>query len=901
MDYKQTLFMPKTGFEMKANLNTKEPVIQEEWLKKEIYQKILNKNKNKTPFILHDGPPYANGNLHIGHILNKTLKDFIVRYKNFNGFFAPYNPGWDTHGLPIEVAMLKQNPNAKNLSIIERRDICKNYALEQIKNQQKQFQRVGLLSDFSTTYYTLNHEYVIAQLNVFKEMVRQELVFQELKPVYWSWSSQTSLAEAEIEYSNSNSDSIYFTLDLLPNNLIPNSTKLIIWTTTPWTLPSNLAVAVNPLFEYNIVNYNNQNYIICKDLISKLNDVFKWTNYKVIRTIKGSDLENLNYIHPIKNKHCPIICADYVSNSDGTGLVHNAPGFGLEDYIACKKYNINIYCPINEYGKFTNEVEDAELVDKFYVDTNPIIIDRLKDKNALLHHEVITHSVGFDWRTKKPIMYRATKQWFINLKNVKKEAIKSLQNDVKSPFQQNTDRMIEMIDKRDEWCISRQRVWGVPIPIIYDENNNPLLDIELIDNIIDILNKKGVNYWYSADVSEFLTPKLKISNKHYTKEKDIMDVWFDSGCSHNMLKQWNLPYPADLYLEGSDQYRGWFNSSLLIGTILNKKSPYKAILQHGFVLDENGFKMSKSKGNTVDPFSVFNKYGSDICRLWIANSEYADDLRIGDTILNQTSEIYRKIRNSLFKYSLSVIDDFDYETDRKQIISNYNIFVLNKLYYLLEQINKDYDNFQFNNIIKYIYNFVLELSNWYFEYIKDYIYCYELNNPLRREIQTTIYIILYNLMIALSPIIPHTTEEVYSHFKIKNKLDSVHLNDWYDLTKLKQYTINFDINKYNQFFKFRDLVTIELEKLRNNNLIKKNNEAIVYINQKLVSEFNDINLKSWLMVAAVKLDNNIETIKVENANFIKCPRCWGYFDNNKIKNELCENCFDVIKNMEKKS
>lgn len=896
MDYKNTLNMPNTNFEMKANLNQKEPLFQKEWLDKKIYQKVLEKNKDKPTFFLHDGPPYANGNIHVGHVLNKTLKDIIVRYKNFTGFRSEYISGWDTHGLPIEVAMIKKDENAINDSVLLRRQKCRKYALEQVANQKEQFKRLGLLSDLEKKYLTLDHNFEIEQLITFYDMVNKGLIFCALKPVYWSWSSKTSLADAEIEYADVKSDSIYFSLDLEDTDFLGPKNKLLVWTTTPWTLPSNLAVAINPNLDYCQVLIDNQKYIVAKDLVNKLSEKFK-KEILILKEFNAKEIENFKYIHPIKkDKKCPVILAEYVSADNGTGLVHNAPGFGLDDYLACKNYGIDIYCPIDDDGKFTNEVEDIELSGLFYLKANPIIIQRLIQDNNLVLSEEIIHSAAHDWRTKKPVIYRATKQWFVNIEKVQNNIINSLKKDVNSPHQKNTNRMIEMIQKRKEWCISRQRVWGVPLPIIYDENQNPILDLKLISNIIHILDKKGVDHWFDSDVKEYLIePYLSNPNiDKFSKEKDIMDVWFDSGTSYNMFKHWNINYPADLYLEGSDQYRGWFNSSLITGVIRYNHSPYKAILQHGFTLDENGFKMSKSLGNTVDPLKVFDQYGADIFRLWVASSDYTEDQRFGENILKQISEVYRKIRNTLFKYSLSTLNDFNVKTDKQPINSLENKYILTKLSQVISEINHSYEQYDFAQVIKTIYNFTQELSTWYFEYIKDPVYCYKLNNGFRREIQTTIYIILKNLLVALAPIMPHTCEEVYSHFNITNKKESVHLEDWMD-TDLEINLNNELLDELNQFFQFRNLVLAELEKARNDKKIKKNNEAIITINNKYKEQFKNIDIKKWLLVADVKF-NDTNDIIVEHSGYNKCLRCWSYKnDIDMHDSELCKSCYEVLK------
>ncbi len=891
MNYKDTLFIPKTTFDMKANLNIKEPKIQAEWIENKIYQKLLEKNKNKPLFFLHDGPPYANGNIHVGHALNKTLKDIIVRYKNFSGFLSPFIPGWDTHGLPIELAMLKKDKNAKEMSVVDFRNKCKEYALEQISIQTEQFKRIGLLTDFQKTYYTLSHDFEIQQLKLFLEMVKQNLIIRDLKPVFWSWSSQSALAEAEIEYAEVESDSVLISFLAEENSFLPKNTYFVIWTTTPWTIPCNLAIAIKPNAKYVVIKYQDKNFVVAEELLenfaNKINA--KMDDFQIISKHNGVELENLKYYHPLSNKLFPIILADYVSLDDGTGLVHNAPGLGSDDYLACKKYNISPYAPIDKFGKYTSDVEIDELNGVFYLDANNYVIEQLKNKNLLLFHQKIKHSDAHDWRTKKPIIRRATSQWFVNLKPIQQKIIDSLNNDVKSKNPKAINRMIDMISKRVEWCISRQRTWGVPIPMIFDENEQPIYDVELIENIINILDKNGTNIWFEWPVEKFLTPKYQ-NSKNYSKEKDIMDVWFDSGSTHMMFKLWGFNYPADLYLEGSDQYRGWFNSSLITGVIYNNIAPYKELLQHGFTLDQNGFKMSKSIGNVINPLDVFNKYGADIFRLFVASSEYWDDQRFGDVIINQVSEIYRRIRNTIFKYSLSMLENFEPSKDLCNELEIEDKYVLTKLHHLLVNINNWYNEYNFSNIVKAINEFTLEISSWYFDIIKDSMYCDNLENLRRKQIQTVIYYILKNILIALAPIIPHTAEEVYSYTNFK-KFDSIHLEDWIQLTPFVE---NINMEEFDKFFKFKNEVYRKIEESRENKTIKKSNEAMVFVNNN-PTHFTLDQLKKWLNVADVIIDNNISDIVIKQNEFKKCERCWNYYNDSSMHDdEICNRCYKVI-------
>lgn len=894
MDYKQTLNIPKVDFEMKGNLPTKEPKIQENWRALDIYGKVLEKNKAKQIFLLHDGPPYANGNIHIGHALNKTLKDIIVRYKNLSGFYAPFIPGWDTHGLPIELAMIKkQGSNVNNQNPIERRKSCYQYALEQIDIQKGQFLRIGMLSDFEKIYRTLDHEFEIKQLELFLTMIKKGLIFRDKKPVYWSWSSQSALAEAEIEYKDVQDPSIYITFKALDNNILPSNTSFIIWTTTPWTIPANVAIAVHPKLEYVVFKYKDNNYVVSNTQLDKLLSIFGWDkkDVEIIKIVSGEELENLNYHHPFLDRISPIILAKYVSDIDGTGLVHNASGFGIDDYLACKEYNIGVYSPIDNYGKYDATISDKELEGVFYLDANEIIINRLKNAQSLVKLETISHRVACDWRTKKPVIYRATEQWFVNLKEISEDIIYTLNNDVNSPFKKNTERMIDMINNRSEWCISRQRIWGVPIPIIF-RDRIPLLEEDLIANIINVLDKNGVNAWYELPVEKFLTDKYLNLPGEYVKENDIMDVWFDSGSTHQMFKVWGLNYPADLYLEGSDQYRGWFNSSLITGTIQNKKSPYKAILQHGFTLDENGNKMSKSIGNVIDPLKIFDIYGADVFRLWVASSEYTEDQRFGENIIKQVAEVYRRIRNTLLKYSLSIISDFKKENIQTDFTLE-DKYILDRLNEVLNKINEAYEIYKFSDVVKLINNFTIELSTWYFDLIKDEIYCGYHDSLRKYQIQTVVYNIVSKLLIALAPIIPHTADEAYQFLPFKSN-ESIHLEDWYQIDDKKYLTAEQTIG-FKDFFILKDMIYAEIEKARQNNIIKKTNMVDVSL-YELNSIFDLETLKTYLNVAKIQvIENQEKKVIITPTEYQRCERCWNHYKNELMHDDtICNRCYDVI-------
>lgn len=894
---KKSLNMAKTGLEMKANLNTKEPLIQQEWIDKGIYQSIIDKNHvTSKQWILHDGPPYANGDLHVGHAVNKILKDMVVRYKNAKGFYSPFILGWDTHGLPIEHALTKKLGSEYNrLTTAEKREKCYEFALQNVAKQKKQFSKFGLFTDYNRYYITMSKDFETRQLKLFLSMLEKKLVFQALKPVYWSWSSQTALAEAEIEYKDIEADSIFVGLKVFDGiSVLEKNDQIIIWTTTPWTIPSNLAVAVNPDFDYARVQVGNNYYVVATKLLEKIAKILNWKDYKIVKEVKGSQLEHVTYVHPLYNRISQIILASYVSIEDGTGLVHNAPGFGADDYLACKQYKIEPYCPIDKLGRFTAEVKDPELEGIFYETANPLIIERLEKVGALLHKEKIVHSAAIDWRTKKPVIYRATKQWFVNIDSIKDQIVKAL-DAVKFNSLSNKEHMIEMIRNRAEWCISRQRVWGVPICILYDENEQPLFDLDLNKHIYEILANEGTNVWFEKPADYFATDKYRDRATKFTKCLDTMDVWFDSGSSHTMLPELKLNYPCDLYLEGNDQYRGWFNSSVITSVIINGFSPYKQLISHGMTVDEQGRKMSKSLGNGVDPLQVCEKYGADILRMWVANSNYVTDISISDNILKQIAEMYRRIRNSLFRFCLSNIDDFDYAKDANFNFEAEDLYVLNDLKQNIEKINKAYEVFEFSTVIKTINAHIIELSSWYFDLIKDSLYCDVATDPRRRAIQTVLYTLLNTYLIFLAPIIPHTAYEVHGFFKKADKASNIMLEPWVDSLGFNIEPINQDMWK--QIFNIKDVVFNQIEKLRNDKVIAKNNEAEVELTFKNLNEISPLLLKKIFNVADVKINNsdtNEIKVEIKKTGYVKCPRCWNYYPADQIHDDLCPRCHKIL-------
>lgn len=880
-DYKDTLLMPNTDFPMKANLVEKELEYQKQWLDIKLYQTILNRNKNSQSFVLHDGPPYANGNIHVGHALNKILKDIIVRFRSMQGYYSPYVPGWDTHGLPIEHKMLLEaKKNAKDFSVIELRKKAAEYALSQVEHQKAQFKKLSLLTDFSEIYVTLDKNLEFKQLELFAKMVKEGLIYRDLKPVYWSPSSQSALAEAEVEYADHVSPSLYVAFKVIEGNkYVENGDYLIIWTTTPWTLLANSGVAINDQFEYAKVLVNGNKYIIAKDLVESVAAVAKWEEYQVLSTFKGKEFLGIKYKNPITPLVGPVVFGHHVSLDTGTGLVHIAPLFGEDDFIIGKKENLEMIMHINDDGTINDK--GFEYSGVFYDDANPLIGKFLAENNQLIAFKKIKHSYPHDWRTHLPIMYRATPQWFVSLKPIKQQIIKAL-SEVKTFNEWSKKRLSLMLENRESWCISRQRSWGVPIIIFYDKDKNPVLDDEIFEHVINLVKEHGSDVWYERTADELLPEKFR--NLGLKKETDIMDVWFDSGSTSISVEPGGIKAPFDLYLEGSDQYRGWFNSSLINSVAWRNTSPFKALVSHGFVLDGKGQKMSKSKGNVVDPLAVIDKYGADILRLWAANSEYTADVTIDDKILNQNTEIYRKVRNTI-KFMLGGISDFDF----KEITpTSIHALMLEKLHNLEANILLNYEQYRFVNVIKDINNFVIDLSSYYISITKDILYLEKQDDPERRMVQYVFSNIIEVLLKALAPILPTTTEEIYKYYNKPNKLPSVHL-----LPFLERKDFDFKLqDQWKEFFEIKDEVYKLIEEKIKSQAIKRPNEAWVVI--KSDSDFiKSLPLNRLLMVAKVTFGNTIEVRELETK---KCLRCWNHFEDSDYDDELqiCLRCKDVI-------
>ncbi|MEK4049312.1 isoleucine--tRNA ligase [Bacillus pumilus] len=830
MNYKDTLLMPKTEFPMRGNLPNKEPEIQEEWAEKDIYQMVLERTKGRPTFILHDGPPYANGDIHMGHALNKILKDFIVRFKSMNGFHAPYVPGWDTHGLPIETALTKNKKvKRKEMSTAEFRKLCEEYAWKQIEGQRNQFKRLGVRADWDNPYVTLKPEYEAQQILVFGEMAKRGYIYKGLKPVNWSPSSESALAEAEIEYKDKRSPSIYVSFKVKDGKgVLENGEQFIIWTTTPWTLPANLGICVHPNLEYSVLQVGAERYVVASELVEQVAKTLGFEEYEVVKTLKGKELDTIVAEHPIYGRDSLVMLGDHVTTDAGTGCVHTAPGHGEDDFIVSMKYGLDVLCPVDEKGVMTEEAPGFEGL--FYEDANKAITEQLEAKGALKKLDFITHSYPHDWRTKKPTIYRATAQWFASIKDFREALLDNIKETKWVPAWGET-RLFNMVRDRGDWCISRQRVWGVPIPVFYAENGEPIITDETIQHVSQLFREHGSNIWFEKEAKELLPEGFThpgSPNGEFTKEQDIMDVWFDSGSSHQAVleERDDLVRPADLYLEGSDQYRGWFNSSLSTAVAVTGKAPYKGVLSHGFTLDKEGRKMSKSLGNTIDPTKVAKQLGAEILRLWVSSVNYQADHPVSDDILKQVAEVYRKIRNT-FRFLHGNLFDFNPAVNAVPVeeLREVDQYILIKLNKLIDKVKKAYDDYEFAIVYHAIHNFcTIELSSFYLDFAKDVVYIEHADHPDRRSMQTVFYETLMALVKLTAPILPHTADELWSHLSFVEE-PSVQLTDMPEGVTVPQAEAT-EV-KFDRFMEVRDDVLKALEIARNEKVIGRSLEANV--------------------------------------------------------------------------
>lgn len=893
--------MPKGKFEMRGNLPLKEPKIVDYYKEINLYELMLEKNKGHKSFYLHDGPAYANGDIHAGHALNRILKDIIVRFHTLKGDYTPYQPGWDTHGLPIEVMVTKSGVDRKNISVGEFRKKCYEYALTQVDHQRNQTVRLGCLGNFKDPYLTLTKEYETSQVKIFFKLLEDGLIYKGLKPVNWSPSSESALAEAEIEYKDVKAKTIYVKFPIIKgNDSVSNDYSIVIWTTTPWTLPANLAICVNKDITYGLFKTEQGNLIFAYSLLDELTEKLNLTKVKLKGLVKGSELENIVCSHPfLENRTSIVILGDHVTEDAGTGCVHTAPGHGMEDYLVGLKYNLEPFCPVDSKGYMTKEAGER-LAGLFYEKANDEVINLLTETGALLKEEDLIHAYPHDWRTHKPLIFRATPQWFFNQKALQDKLVSEASNVTFVP-EWGKVRLINMLKGRDEWCLSRQRAWGVPIPIIY-KDGEPILDKKVFKHTIDLFSKFGSAVWFEKEAKDLLPDSYKKKKGTYTKETDIMDVWFDSGSSFLASDiDRNLPFPADVYLEGNDQYRGWYNASIILSTAYTGKAPYKSIITHGFICDQNGEKFSKSKKNGINPNDIVNEYGADILRIWTTTVDYnMAEIKFSKDILKVCSDSYRKIRN-VFKFMLSNLYDdeesmFAFESYDKSKLVYFDKLILNRFNKLINDVRVMYEKFDFSQVNSLVTNFIVnDLSSFYLDFNKDNLYCNRKDSNERRSCQYVLGYITYNLAIVLSPIIPFTMEEVYSNLILSDRKKSVALEDYpldlvVDSDMLKQYNIICNI---------RSRANVCIEKSRADNLFKGTNEAGVILKldeseKKLVDKLGSKEVSRILNVSLFEIGNEDRAYKLDS--FYKCDRCWNYFEKVSSIDEdcVCERCRKVV-------
>ncbi|EMF0035904.1 isoleucine--tRNA ligase [Enterococcus hirae] len=893
MKMKETLQLGKTKFPMRGNLPNREADWQKEWEENKIYQKRQELNEGKPSFILHDGPPYANGNIHLGHSLNKISKDIIIRSKSMSGFRAPYVPGWDTHGLPIEQVLANKGIKRKEMTMSEYLEKCREYALSQVDKQREDFKRLGVAGDWEHPYVTLDPSYEAAQIRVFGKMAEKGYIYKGLKPIYWSPSSESSLAEAEIEYKDVKSPSIFVAFNVKDGKgLLDGDTAFVIWTTTPWTLPANQGIAVNPTYTYVLIEADGRKFVVAKDLLEKVQTEIGWSDVQVLKEIAGQEMEYMTAWHPFYERESLVILGDHVTLDAGTGLVHTAPGHGEDDYIAGNRYKLPVVSPVDSKGVYTEEAPGFEGV--FYDKANPMITDLLQEKGALLKLDFFTHSYPHDWRTKKPVIYRATPQWFASIDDFRQNILEEVEKvDWIIPW--GKTRLYNMIRDRGDWVISRQRAWGVPLPIFYAENGEAIITPETIEHVAQLFAEHGSIIWFEKEAKDLLPEGFThpgSPNGQFTKETDIMDVWFDSGSSHEaVLRQRpELSFPADMYLEGSDQYRGWFNSSITTSVAINGVAPYKSVLSQGFTLDGEGRKMSKSLGNTILPDKVIKQFGADILRLWVASVDYEADVRVSMDILSQVAEVYRKIRNTM-RFLIANTEDFDPQKDtisfeELRSVDKYMTIRLNEV---IKEIREEgYEKYNFMHIYRTVMNFLtVDLSAFYLDFAKDVVYIESENDYQRRCMQTVFYQTAVALTKLLTPIIPHTAEEIWSF--LKEEEEFVQLSE---LPGYQEYPNQEELmDTWAAFMDFRDKVLKALEEARNNKLIGKSLEAklTIYPNEQVRGLLTavDADISQLLIVspdyyevmsanaevpeAAVKFDD--VAILVEKADGQTCDRC----------------------------
>lgn len=921
MEYSKTINLPDSSFPMKAGLAQKEPKMLEKWENENLYQRLRESRKGKEKYILHDGPPYANGDIHMGTALNKILKDIIVRFKAIQGYDTPYVPGWDCHGLPIEHRVVQKLTNKKKLketSLDELRSMCREYAAEYVDKQREQFKRLGGIGDWDNPYLTMSREYEAAIVDTFAKLVEEGYVYKGLRPIHWSWAAETALAEAEVEYEQHTSTSVYvkFPVENGVNEKISGSVYAMIWTTTPWTLPANVACAFNAAHDYVAVKIEGDWCIMAKGLMEATLQKQGYEFEKLeIQPISIEEIEKLKIKHPFIDRESKVVFADYVTLETGTGIVHTAPGHGQEDYQTGLKYDLPILSPVDRRGRYTDEF--AMMEGEHVFKANPKIVELLEGKGLLYYSEDITHSYPHCWRTKKPLIFRATEQWFLKIDHngLRGKTISQLP-EIKWFPKWGEKRMSDMLSGRPDWCLSRQRAWGVPIPAFYCEDcGETILTTKTAKHFSDIVKEKGVDVWFTEEVEKLIPEGLtcKCGSKNFAKESDILDVWFDSGVSSFAVldEREELSAPADLYIEGNDQYRGWFQASIWPSVALRGFAPYKTIVTSGWMLDENGKTMHKSAGNAVSPEKVTKQYGADILRLWVISEDFKEDLRLGDKLLKITADSYRKIRNS-FRYLLGNLADFNPEEDLlpHEELKELDRYALSRLQLFLKYAEEKMQNFDFHMFYQRLVNYCnTELSSTYFDILKDRLYCDGKKSKSRRSGQSALYHILQALVRTIAPVMPFTAEEVWQHYN-GGDAEPVQLQYWISADE-KLIDKSFS-GKWERVMALREEALKALELEREKGSIKKSLEGKIIINplsaedreliQSMKEELKEVFIVSEIELSEEKDDSFFEGrlsfVKAAAADGDKCLRCWKVSDdigNDSEHTELCGRCAEAVK------
>ncbi|MBT9171411.1 MAG: Isoleucine--tRNA ligase [Actinobacteria bacterium] len=926
MEYKDTLNLPQTSFSMRANLATKEPEILDFWDEIGLYQKTLARNKGRKSFILHDGPPYSNGDIHMGHALNKVLKDMIVKYKSLRGYYAPYVPGWDNHGLPIEnkvVEMVKE----ENLELdrMELRRRCRDYAFHFVDVQRQQFKRLGVRGDWENPYLTLNNDYEAIIVKVFSELVAGGYVYRGLRPIHWCTSCQTALAEAEIEYEMKVSPSIYvkFPVKEDPQGIFGGKKGFIlIWTTTPWTIPANLAIVVHPEYDYVILKTREEElYLVAQELVELVAAETHLEDYQIVARYKGGDLKDLICTHPFLARPSPVLLGDYVTLDQGTGCVHTAPGHGREDFLTGQQYGLEILCPVDERGIFDDRA--GQFRGMYVEDANPLVVEAIAQNGLLLKVGQVEHQYPHCWRCHNPVIFRTTVQWFMSVdhQGLRQKALKEI-DQVEWIPRWGRNRIYAMVAERPDWCLSRQRFWGVGIPIFYCQKcGEPILDKRAIECVYELVKKEGSDAWFTKNPEEILPSDFNCSScggNSFRKENDILDVWFDSGSSHRAVLETRpeLSWPADMYLEGSDQHRGWFNSSLMVSMATRDRAPYRSVLTHGFMVDDKGRKMAKSLGNVISPLDVMRDSGADILRLWVSSTDYRGDVGISPSILKQVTDTYRRIRNTA-RFLLGNLYDFDPDVHALpyQDLWEVDRWALQRLRRLTEQVTRAYQEYQFHLVYHYISNFcAVEMSARYLDILKDRLYTSAPDAPGRRSAQTVLFKILTYLTSLLCPVLSFTCEEIWqSTPDFQGKEESIHLRPWPDPSEIP---VEEEVErKFDEIMTARDEVFKRLEVLRGQKTIGDSLRARVRLftdDENLYSHLmeNRKSLEELYMVSEIEVERELSgreptislrmgrmALEVEPAAGKKCERCWKYLPSvgSNIKHpQVCAGCLEIL-------